>query len=58
MQSVSRRFGRMAAVFALSSLLATQGALASARQEGSGGWLARAKQIVVKILSEIGTPKG
>jgi hypothetical protein len=58
MQSVSRRFGRMAAVLVVSSLLVTQGAFASARQEDRGGWFARAKQIVVRILSEIGTPKG
>jgi hypothetical protein len=48
----------MAAVLAVSSLLVAQGALASPRHEDGGGWLARAKQIVVKILSDIGTPKG
>lgn len=48
----------MAAVLVVSSLLVTQGAFASARQEDRGGWFARAKQIVVRILSEIGTPKG
>lgn len=58
MKTVSQKFGRMAAVLAVSSLLVAQGALASARHEDGGGWLARAKQIVVKILSDIGIPKG
>jgi hypothetical protein len=61
MQSVSRRFGRIAAVVAVSSLLVTQSALAAVREEDRGGLLdrlARAKQIIVKILSDIGVPKG
>lgn len=61
MESLSKRFGRMAAMLAVSSLLVAQGAFASARQEDRGGLLdrlARAKQIVVKILSDIGVPKG
>jgi hypothetical protein len=48
----------MAAVLAVSSLLVAQGALASARNEDRGGWLARARQIVVRILSDIGLPPG
>ena len=61
MQGVSKRFGRMAAVVAVSSLLVTQSALASVREEDRGGLLdrlARAKQIIVRILSDIGVPKG
>ena len=61
MQGVSRRFGRMAAVIAVSSLLVTQGTFASAGQDDQGGLLdqlARVKHFVVKILSDIGVPKG
>lgn len=61
MQSVSKRFGRIAAVLAVSSLLVAQGALASARQDDRSDFLgrfARAKQIIVRILSEIGFPPG
>ena len=58
MQSVSQRFRRMAAVLVVSSLLVAHGALGSAPQEDRGGWFARAKQIIVKILSDIGVPKG
>lgn len=48
----------MAAVLVVSSLLVAHGALGSAPQEDRGGWFARAKQIIVKILSDIGVPKG
>ena len=58
MQSVSQRFVRIAAVLAVSSLLVAQGAHASARNEDRGIWFARAKQIVVRILSDIGLPPG
>jgi hypothetical protein len=61
MQGVSRSVGRMAAAIAVSSLLVSQGAFASARQDDRGGLLdriARVKQLVVKILSDIGVPKG
>lgn len=61
MQGVSRSLGRIAAVLAVSSLLVTQSAFASARQDDRGGLLdrlARLKHVVVKILSDIGVPKG
>jgi hypothetical protein len=61
MQRMSKRFGRMAAVMAVSSVLVAQAAMASVREENGGGLLdrlARAKQIIVKILSDIGVPKG
>ena len=61
MQGVSRSVGGMAAAIAVSSLLIAQGVLASARQDDRGGLLdriARVKQLVVKILSDIGVPKG
>jgi hypothetical protein len=61
MQGMSKRFGRMAALLAVSSILVTQGAFASARQEDRGGLLGqflRVKHVVVKILSEIGFPPG
>jgi hypothetical protein len=55
---MSKKFGRIAAMLAVSSLLIAQGALASARHEDGASWFARAKQIVVKILDDIGVPKG
>jgi hypothetical protein len=61
MQGVSRSLGRIAAVLAVSSLLVTQSAFASARQDDRGGLLdrlTRLKHVVVKILSDIGVPKG
>lgn len=61
MQRVSRGFGRLAAVLVVSSILVTQGAYASARQDDRTallGRFARAKQIVIRILSEIGFPPG
>lgn len=58
MQTMSKKFGRIAAMLAVSSLLIAQGALASARHEDGASWFARAKQIVVKILDDIGVPKG
>jgi hypothetical protein len=61
MQGVSKRFSRVAAVLAVSSLLLAQGAFASAQQDDRGGWLdsfLRVKHVVIKILSEIGFPPG
>ncbi len=58
MQSVSKRFGRVAAVLVVSSLLLAESAFASARQEDRGGWFFRLRRGVVKILSEIGFPPG
>ena len=61
MQSVSKRFGRVPAVLAVSSLLLAQGAFASVRQEARGGWLdsfLRVKHVVIRTLSEIGFPPG
>jgi hypothetical protein len=61
MQSVSKRFGRMAAVLVVSSLLVTQGAFASSRQDdplGLLGRLSRLKLVVVHVLSELGFPPG
>jgi hypothetical protein len=61
MQGVSRSLGRLAAVLVVSSLLFTQGALASARQDDrsmSLGGFSRFKQVVVRILSELGFPPG
>ena len=61
MQRMSRSFGRLAAVLVVSSILVTQGAFASVRQDDRTGLLdrlARAKQIVIRILSEIGFPPG
>ena len=58
MQSVSKRFGRVGAVLAVSSFLLAQGAFASTLQEDRGGWLLRVKHGVIRILSEIGFPPG
>jgi hypothetical protein len=51
----------MALVLAVSLILVTQSAFASASQDDRGGLLdrlARVKQVVVRILSDIGIPKG
>jgi hypothetical protein len=51
----------LAAVLVVSSILVTQGAFASVPQDDRTGLLdrlARAKQIVIRILSEIGFPPG
>jgi hypothetical protein len=61
MQSVSKRAGRAAAALAVSTILIAEGAFASAQQVNRGGFLdklLRAKQIIVKILSDIGLPPG
>jgi hypothetical protein len=60
MQGVSKRFCRVAAVLAVSSVLIAQGAFASARQSDRGGFdpFARLKQVVVKIFSEFSWPPG
>lgn len=61
MRSLSKRAGSVAAVLAVSTILIAQGAFASAQQLDRGGLLGRllrAKQIVVKILSDIGLPPG
>ena len=61
MKGLSRSLGRMTGVLVVSSLLITQGALASGRQDDRGVSLShfsRVKQVVVRILSELGFPPG
>jgi hypothetical protein len=60
MRSVSKRGGRTAAALAVSTILVAQGAFASARVDRGAflDRLMRAKEIVVKILSDIGVPPG
>jgi hypothetical protein len=61
MQGLSKSLGRMAAVVAVSSLLVSQGAFATPRQEDRSGLfdrLLRVKRVVVNILAELGFPPG
>lgn len=61
MRSVSKGAGRAAVVLAVSTIVIAHGVLAAERQIDRGGFfdrLARTKQVIVKILSDIGLPPG
>jgi hypothetical protein len=61
MRGVSKGVSRVAAVLAVSAILVAQGAFAAEKQVDRGQLLdrlARAKQIIVKILTDIGLPPG
>jgi hypothetical protein len=58
---VSKGSGRVAAALVVSTILFAQGVFASAQHVDQGGFLdrlLRAKQVVIRILSEIGMPPG
>ena len=61
MRGVSKRFVRGASMLALMTLLASQGATASERDDGGNLWLRhlqRAKHFLVTILDQFSVPPG
>jgi hypothetical protein len=61
MRSVSKGVRRFAAVLAVSTIVVAHGAFAVERQDDRSGFLdrlARARQVVIKILNEFGFPPG
>lgn len=58
MRSLSRRFGRAAALVALLAILVAQGVDAADRNRDRGTRFERAKRFIVSVFSRIGYPPG